>query len=70
MMTDEELLRSLRAALPRVDAPSPSHDLWPSVVQRARQPVRWSLADSSLAAVIVLALVLFPKWFWFLAYHL
>ena len=51
-------------------APSPSRDLWPSVVQRAQQPVRWSLADSSLAAVVVLVLLLFPEWFWFLAYHL
>ena len=70
MMTDDALLRSLRSALPRVVAPSPSRDLWPSVVQRAQQPVRWSLADSSLAAVVVLVLLLFPEWFWFLAYHL
>ena len=70
MMTDEELLRSLRSALRRVDARSPSRDLWPSVVQRAQRPARWSLVDSSLAAVVVLVLLLFPEWFWFLAYHL
>jgi len=71
MTHDDDLLRSLlRAALPPVDGHAPSRDLWLSVVQRTRQPARWSAVDSSIAAVIVVALLMFPKWFWFLAYHL
>jgi hypothetical protein len=70
MMNDEDVVRSLRAALPRVEVSGPSRDLWPAVMQRTHQPVRWSMADWSAAAVVVLALLMFPKWFWFLAYHL
>jgi hypothetical protein len=71
MTNDDEILRSLlRSALPPVDAHAPSRDLWPSVVERSRTVPRWSLADLSVAAMIATALVMFPKWFWFLAYHL
>lgn len=69
-LNDAEFVRSLRAALPRVDAQGPPQDLWPAVVDRTERPVRWSPVDSGIAAVIVLALLVFPKWFWFLAYHL
>jgi hypothetical protein len=31
---------------------------------------RFSAADLSVAAMVVIALLLFPRWFWFLAYHL
>jgi len=48
----------------------PSRDLWPHVVERARQRPSWSAADWSAAAAVVIALLMFPKWFWFLAYHL
>jgi hypothetical protein len=70
MLNDDELLRSLRAAVPRVDLSGLSRDLWPRVVERAHQRPRWSLADWSAAAVIVISLLLVPKWFWFIAYHL
>ena len=70
MLNDEELVRSLRSALPGIEPSAPSRDLWPAVVQRTQQPVRWSLADWSAAAVVTGALLLFPKWFWFIAYHL
>ena len=70
MLNDEEIVRSLRSALPRVEGSGPSHDLWPAVIQRTRQPARWSMADWSAAAVVVIALLMFPKWFWFFAYHL
>ena len=69
-LRDDELVRSLRAALPRIDHAAPSRDLWPSVVIRTRQTVRWSTLDWSASAVIVIALLMFPKWFWFVAYHL
>jgi hypothetical protein len=69
-LRDEELVRSLRAALPRIGRAAPSRDLWPSVVARTRQTARWSILDWSAAAVIAIALLMFPKWFWFVAYHL
>ena len=69
-LNDVELGRTLRASLPRATAEGPSRDLWPDVIRRARQPPRWSPADWSVAAVIIVSLLLFPKWFWFLAYHL
>jgi len=70
MLSDQELVRTLRSALPRVDPSVPGHDLWPSVVERTHRPPHWSIADWSAAAVIVFALLMFPKWFWFIAYHL
>ena len=69
-LTDVELARTLRAALPRTAAEKPSRDLWPDVIRRGQQPQRWSPADLSVAAIVIIALTLFPKWFWFLAYHL
>jgi len=69
-INEENLRRLLQSALPPIGAATPDHDLWPEVVRRSRRQPRWTSLDSSLAAVIVLALLLFPKWFWFLAYHL
>ena len=70
-INEEDLVRRLlQSALPPIEAPPPARDLWPEVVRRSRRQPRWTSLDSSLAAVIVLALLLFPKWFWFLAYHL
>jgi hypothetical protein len=70
MTHDDELLRSLRAVLPPAQPSGPSRDLWPDVLQRTQQPARWSIADWSAAAIVTATLLLFPKWFWFLAYHL
>jgi hypothetical protein len=71
MMTDEQELRMLlKAALPPVRQTPPSRDLWPLVVERTSAAPTWTPADVSAAAIIVGALLLFPKWFWFLAYHL
>ena len=70
-LNDVELVRTLRAALPpRATAQRPSRDLWPDVMRRVQQPPRWSPADWSVAAIVIVSLLLFPKWFWFLAYHL
>jgi hypothetical protein len=69
-LTDVELARALRAALPRVTAQRPPHDVWPDVIRRLHQPPRWSLADWSAAAIVVITLWMLPKWFWFVAFHL
>jgi len=71
MHTDDELLRSLlKTALPPVTPHPPSRDVWPRVLARTSSGPKWTVTDWSAAAVIVGALLLFPKWFWFLAYHL
>jgi hypothetical protein len=68
---EEALVRQLlQSALPPVRSLTPTRDLWPDVVRRSQRPPRWTSVDSSIAAIVVLALLLFPKWFWFLAYHL
>ena len=69
-LNDIELARAVRAALPRAVAHRPPRDFWPDVIRRAQQPPRWSVAYSSAAGIVVIALVMFPKWFWFVAYHL
>ena len=70
MTDDQELRMLLKAALPPVGQRRPSRDLWPLVVERTSATPTWTRADLSAAAIIVGALLLFPKWFWFLAYHL
>ena len=67
---EDSVRRLLQSALPPLNSVTPSRDLWPDVVRRSQRPARWTSVDSSLAAVVLLALLLFPKWFWFLAYHL
>jgi hypothetical protein len=69
-LNDVELARALRAALPRATAHRTRHDVWPEVIRRVQQRPRWSLADWSAAAIVVITLVLLPKWFWFVAFHL
>ena len=68
---DDELLRALlKTALPPAHPGPPSRDVWPRVVACTSAAPKWTLADWSAAAVVIGALLLFPKWFWFLAYHL
>lgn len=69
-LNDVELTRTLRAALPRATAHRPPRDVWPDVIRRVQQPPRWSLADWSAAAIVGITLLMFPKWFWFVAFHL
>lgn len=70
-VNDQDLVRHLlKSALPPVPPVTSSRDLWPEVVRRSQRPARWTSVDSSIAAAAVLALLLFPKWIWFLAYHL
>jgi hypothetical protein len=71
MTNDDDRLRQLLwSALPPVAAETPSRDLWPSIVQRSRARARFSRTDVTVAAGVAIVFVLFPKWFWFLAYHL
>ena len=70
MINDDQLSHLLRTALPAVDTTAPSRDLWPAVVQRSEARIEVSSADWSLAALVAIALLMFPEWFWFLAYHL
>jgi hypothetical protein len=69
-MIDDDILRQmLRTALP-VGAATPPRDLWPAVVQRSQARAGFSSTDASMAAIVVIVLLMFPRWFWFLAYHL
>ena len=69
-MTDERLKTLLTGALPRADADGPAHDLWPAVASRCEATPRWSYLDLSLAAAVILVLVMFPEWIWLLVYHM
>ena len=70
-MTDQELARFLREALPPSTAEGPSRDLWPAVLGRSQEPVvSWSWLDLGMAAGVVIVLSVFPDWLWLLAYHL
>ena len=69
-MTDERLGELLRAAMPPTVADDPSRDLWPPLVSRVERPPRWSFVDLGLAAAVAVALLVFPEWWWVIAYHL
>jgi hypothetical protein len=70
MIDDDRLPQLLKAALPSVDTDQPRRDLWPAVIRRSETRVEVSFGDWSLAAIVIVVLLMFPKWFWFLAYHL
>ena len=70
-MTDDDRLRNfLRTTLPPAAAQEPSRDLWPLVVDRFEARVAWSWLDIGLAAIVAILLMMFPKCFLLLAYHL
>ena len=68
-MTDDDLERLLRAAVPPVDASGPRSDLWPSLGRRLDAPPQWAWIDLGLVAAVGAALVRFPEWVSLLAYH-
>jgi hypothetical protein len=69
-MTDDDVLRALlQSALP-AERRAPARDLWPGVVRRLDAPIRWSPVDISLAAIVAVALLLFPEGVWLMAFHL
>jgi hypothetical protein len=70
MTGDEPLRQLLRSALPPPAGVGPSEDLWPLVVDRIQALRGWSPLDVSLAAIVMLLLLMFPGWLFLLAYHL
>ena len=69
-MTDEELRRLLKSAVPPTRDQRPSHDLWPAVAGRVHQRPPSSRLDIGIAVLTIAALVLFPQAAWLIAYHL
>lgn len=70
MNDDERLGRLLRAAFPPPEAQEPGRDLWPLVLERSRASRGWSWMDLGLAAVMAAALLVNPRLFLMLVYHL
>jgi hypothetical protein len=73
-MSDDRLKNLLSSAFPLPDSQKPSHDLWPSIVDRIEAPAQWTWIDLSVAASVLtgvtIALVMLPKALLLLAYHL
>ncbi len=73
-MSDDRLKNLLRSAFPLPDSQKPSHDLWPSIVDRIQASAEWSRIDLCVAAGVLtgvtIALVMLPKALLLLAYHL
>ena len=69
-MTDERLVRFVRASLAPASDRVPARDLWPSVLDRIRTPDEWTWLDVCLAAAVVIGLLIFPEYLTLLAYHL
>ena len=70
MNEHDRLQGLLRSALPPAARQEPSRDLWPLVVSRVEAPAVWSWVDMTLAALVAIALLLFPEGLFILAYHL
>ena len=70
MTDDDRLQQLLRSALRPGASREPSRDLWPLVANGIQVRARWSWLDVSLAAAVTIVLLLFPRWFLLLAYHL
>jgi len=69
-MTDEDLVRLLRSALPPTADHAPSRDLWPLVATRVHARAASSRVDLGIAVFVAVVLLLFPKAAWLIAYHL
>ena len=69
-MSDEPLQRLLQSALPPSDPDAVPTDTWSRIAGGIAARQRWSLADTVLAAVIVMVLLLFPESLVLLALHL
>lgn len=69
-MTDEENLgRLLREALPPLPARGASGELWERLEQRERPMRNGSWVDLGIAAAVVLALSVSPRWIWILLFY-
>ena len=69
-MTDEELRRLLKSAVPPTRDLGPSRDLWPAVAGRVHARPPSSRLDLGIAIVTAVALLVFPKAALLIAYHL
>ena len=69
MIEDHSLRTLLRATLAAGDVPS-QRDLWPEVARRLEARPVWSAFDMGLAALVALALLVFPEGLWVMAFHL
>ena len=69
-MTDEELRRLLKSAMPPTRDERPSRDLWPAVAGRVHERPPSSRLDIGIAIVTAIALGLFPRAALLIAYHL
>lgn len=69
-MTDEHLKDLLRSAIPPTEEDVVAPDVWPQLSGRFEErTTRWSSVDLGLAAAVIIAFLVFPEWFWLLAYH-
>ena len=69
-MTDEELIRMLKSAVPPTAGRGPSRELWPVVASRVQSRPPSSVFDIGIAILAVILLLLFPRAAWLIAYHL
>ena len=71
-LSDERVLRLLRAELPALPAQMPATDLWPRVRSKLLQPAppRPSALDWILVALVVISCVLSPSAIGMLLFHL
>ena len=70
MNDDDRLARLLRSALPPTADAVPTRDVWPLVINRIQAADGWSWLDVSLAAAVLVSLLIFPEWLWLIAFHL
>lgn len=68
-MTDDELERLVRAAMPPVDPDELRSDVWPALAARLDARRAWPWLDLGLAAAVLAVLVFFPEWTTLLAYQ-
>ena len=69
-MTNEDLRRVLKSAMPPTSDRRPSRDLWPAVAGRVHARPPSSRLDIGIAIVTFLMLCLFPRAALLIAYHL
>jgi hypothetical protein len=69
-MRDDDLAGLVRRVMPPIGDADPRRDLWPQIIDRLHDRPAWSRLDFSLAAAIVVTLLMFPEWLLVLAYYL
>ena len=69
MSTEQEFHQLLRSAVPPAETRSSERDRWPDILRRGQTTAGLSPIDLGMAAVLAVALILFPRVAWLLAYH-